>query len=224
MRFLPSIAAALTLACATPTAAQFLGPQEGVTPEMVAKAKTEADALLNQAGAEDLFENVTEGMDPRVRHRRSGLVCSFTPGAELNKVMVFDAEEPTRGDDVGCNTTLGEVVTTYYATRYAEDYSPQFLAEDAGRAITQRWPDATPYDGMVATVKEEGNPPTSSVMFYIGSGEQRRYTHAYTARIGAWSFKQRLTAPAESAMAVQAIGGIGWNTVLRLARTNPGND
>jgi hypothetical protein len=224
MRLLPFIAAALVLACATPAAAQFLGTQEGVTPEMVAKATAEANALLKQAGAEDLFENITEGIDPRVRHLRSGLVCSFTPGAELNKVTVFDNDEPSRGDDVGCNTTLGDIVTTYYATRYAEHYSPEFLAEDAGRAIKQRWPDAVSYDGPVATVKEEGNPPTSAAMFYIGTGENRRYTHAYTARVGDWSYKQRLTAPAESAMAVQAVGGIGWNTVLRLARTNPGAD
>ena len=217
-------APALTLAllAASPAAAQFLGPQTGVKPEQVAAAAAEADALIKDAKAEDYFDNVTVGLDPRVRHRRSGLVCSFTPGAELNKIMLF--EGGPKGDDVGCNTEFGDMTVTHYATRYAEAYSPEFLAEDAGQAIRDRWPDAKPYPGLTADSNEEGNPPTSAVRFQIGDAGALRYTHALTARIGDWSFKQRMTSPADKAMGAQVIAGTTWQTVLRLARTKPGKD
>ncbi|MBX3479560.1 MAG: hypothetical protein KF842_04110 [Caulobacter sp.] len=223
MRRLPMLIALLGMAAASPAAAQFLGPQEGVTPEVVAKARAEADSLIEAGGVSDLFENVTVGIDPRIRHLRSGLVCSFTPGSEVNKVMVFEGGLP-RGDDVGCNTSFGDMTVTHYATRYDRPYTPEVLAEDAGRAIEDRWDTAVPYQGAVATAEEDDLPPTSAVRYLIGPAEKQGYTQALTARIGEWSFKQRMTMPADGAVAAMIMSGMTWNSVLRQAVSNPGHD
>ncbi len=70
----------------------------------LAQARAEGDALLAQAKAGDLFDNLTEpaGGAIRLKHKASGLVCVFNAGDASNKLIVFDA--PVRGDEVACST------------------------------------------------------------------------------------------------------------------------
>ena len=93
-----AIAAALS---ATPTLAQVRG-----------EARAEGDALLAQAAASGVFDNITtdEAQDIKLRHKASGLICEFNLGAPSNRVVVFDGGQAgaKRGDDVACSTD-GEV-------------------------------------------------------------------------------------------------------------------
>src|ERR1700744_503438 len=81
------------------------------------EAKAEGDALLAQAGAADLFDNVTSdgAQDIKIRHKASGLICEFNPGVPSNRLVVFDSAQ--RGDDIACSTGGEAGERTLYAVR-----------------------------------------------------------------------------------------------------------
>lgn len=209
--------AALVLAIA-PAQAQT-ARIDNASAEQLSAAFAEAEALIASTGAPDLFENVSsEGM-PKVRHTASGLVCVFMPGAPNNTLMVFANGAP-RGDDVGCNADAGPAYITYYATRYGPGYSAADSVNDAVAAIRNRFPDARRYEGLTASV----SPPaqvteTAFAALLIGPRDRTRYTHALTAKVGEWIFKQRMTGDGdeEAIMANQIVTGAMWNDVLTAA-------
>ena len=83
-----------------------------------AAATAEANRLLDTANARDVFEDVSEGKLAILRHRQSGLQCTFEPGVDGNDIEVFPM--PPRGDDIGCSRRLMGFTQTVYASRYAE--------------------------------------------------------------------------------------------------------
>ena len=217
------LAVAATLAAVgahAPAVAQTMSI-EAPSAEDLARASAEADALISGTGAPQLFENIS-GADglAKVRHTASGLVCSFLPGAENNTLRIFDLGDDSPGDDVGCNADVGPAYLTYYATRYGPGYSAADSARDAVEAIRNRWPDARPYQGTMARVE----PPTGVdeveyAALLIGPADAPRYTHALTAKVGEWIFKQRMTGDGDekSIMANQVVAGAFFNDVLRAA-------
>lgn len=214
---LAMLAATAVLGAATPGLAQT-APDSGATREQIAAARAEADALIASTRAPNLFENISDadGM-AKVRHKASGLVCTFVPGAENNTLMVFESGLP-RGDDVGCNADIGPLYVTYYATRYGPGYSTADSARDAVAAIRNRFPDARPYEGSGVSVgPPEGVTDVQNVALLIGPREQPRYTHALVAKVGEWIFKQRMTSDgAEDAiMANQIMAGAYFNEILQ---------
>ena len=90
------------------------GPALAQVPHGVAKAQ--GDALLAQAGAADLFDNLTaeDAQDITLKHRASGLVCAFNLDAASNRVVVFDGAR--RGDDIACSTGGAVGERTLYAS------------------------------------------------------------------------------------------------------------
>lgn len=179
----------------------------------------EAQVLIDGTGVPQLFENLSDESEMKVRHRSSGLVCTYVPGAALNSLMVFPSSLPS-GDDVGCNTDMGPIQATYYATRYGAGYSARDSARDAAAGIRNRWPDARPYEGASATVSPpEGVGETAFGAFLVGQGDRTQYTHVVTAKVGEWIFKQRMTGTAETdaVMGNQIMAGVFWNSVLGAA-------
>ena len=217
---LAALAALTVLQAADPVWAQTAAVVEP-TAEDLSRASAEADALIAGTGAPELFVNISgdDGM-AKVRHRASGLVCSFLPGAENNTLRLFDLGDDSPGDDVGCNADIGPAFMTYYATRYGPGYSAAESARDAAAAIQNRWPDARPYQGTMARVAPPaGVDEVEYAALLIGPPDAPRYTHALTAKVGEWIFKQRMTGDGDekSIMANQIVAGAFFNDVLRAA-------
>lgn len=213
-----ALAAFAVLQAASPAVAQTA--KEAPSAADLARATAEADALIAGTGAPELFVNVSSDGMAKVRHTASGLVCSFVPGAENNTLRLFDAGDDSPGDDVGCNADVGPAYLTYYATRYGPGYSAADSARDAAAAIRNRWPEARPYEGVMASVEPpEGVGRVEYAALLIGPADSPRYTHALTAKVGEWIFKQRMTGDGDqnSIMANQMVAGMFFNDVLRTA-------
>ncbi|HRH21381.1 MAG TPA: hypothetical protein PLE81_12185 [Brevundimonas sp.] len=207
------IAFAVALAAlATPAQAQItITEAEPATAEQIAAARAEADRLIAAAEASAFFDNVSEGAEPRTRHRLSGLVCRFVAGDSSNQVVVFPSPLP-RGDDVGCNVGSGDHYRTIYATRFGQyNISPEQALEIGVAGIVQRFADARPYDQAITTASTEGATPTQIRAFWLGNG----YTHVLVAHIGDWSIKERLTWPEAPTSQQQLSNALIWVRALR---------
>ena len=212
---LAALATAAGLAHAAPAAAQTPTLPEA-SAEQLAAASAEADALISSTGAPEMFANVSRDGMVKVLHKASGLVCSYAPGAPNNSLVVYPGGRQ-RGDDVGCNADVGPAFITYYATRYGPGYSAADSARDALAAIRNRFPDARPYQGGSARVEPpEGAGELELVAVLIGPEDAPRYSHALTAKVGEWIFKQRLTGEGteDAVMANQIVGGSLFHEVL----------
>jgi hypothetical protein len=219
LKTLALMAAFTAFGIATPGQAQEAAGEKPTTAHL-AEASAEADALISGTGLPDLFVNVSRDGMVRIRHKVSGLVCSYLPGAQNNSLMVFDQGDGQPGDDVGCNADFGEVFLTYYATRYGPGYSAADSARDAANAIRNRWPDARPYEGAMAVVEPPAGVTESEyAALLIGPEASPRYAHALTAKVGEWIFKQRMTGDGDqqSIMSNQIVAGAFFNDVLQAA-------
>ncbi len=211
------VAAPVGVAAQTPAT----GQQPSPSAEALARASAEADRLIASTGGPEFFENVSSDGLARVRHKASGLLCSFIPGNDRNTLVLFGSPGIPRGDDVGCQANIGEAYMTFYATRYPERMSAQDAADSAAAAMRQRHPEARPYTGPVATSVVNGVSEQAAVRFSMMDGPVPSSTHAITAKIGEWIFKQRLTHSNESELASQAVGQASWSDVLRSAVKAP---
>lgn len=214
--------AGLLMAAPVTAAAAGTAQVQSPTAEALARASAEADRLIATTGAPNFFENVSSDGFARVRHKASGLLCTFIPGNDRNTLALFGSPGIPRGDDVGCQTNIGEVYMTFYATRYPERLSAQDAADSAAAAMRQRHPEARPYNGPVATSVVNGVSEQAAVRFSMMDGPVPSSTHAITAKIGEWIFKQRLTHSNESELAAQAVAQSSWTDVLRSAVKAPG--
>lgn len=179
---------------------------------------TEAQALIDGTDAPELFENQSTGGLMRVRHKASGLICDFVPGARNNTLMLFPSPLP-RGDDVGCNADVGDVYMTLYATRYGQMLSLAEATEDAGESINNRFPGSRRYTGSVATPQVDARIGAQTHVAYLtGPADGDRYSHARLAKVGEWIFKQRLTVRQDQIADAEArVSGPRWVEVLEAA-------
>lgn len=209
MRLVFAVVAAVLVA-APATAQISISPAEPASAGEIAAARAEADRLIAAAQAGDVFENVSEGREPRARHRRSGMVCRFRMGEEQSLIMVFPSPVP-RGDDVGCNVGSGDTYRSIYATRYgALSVSPQDAMDIAVYQIQQRYPEAQPWDQPVVTVDRQGAAPSRVAAFRVGAS----YTHVMLSEVGEWSIKERLTLPEAPSMEAQLFNNMIWSITL----------
>lgn len=212
--------AALALAQAPLASAQNGPASPPPSASEIDSARAEADRLIAEADAGDLFINVTTGSSARVRHTRSGLVCTFRPGDEGNRILIFEqgASIP-RGDDVGCNGGLGDFAHTIYATRYRPAASARDALAGAAAAIKQRWSGATWFDGDVAEATiDRGDrsplPQTLLAHYIVTIDGTEHYTSARVVEHDGWILKQRLTAPREEMLEAQVAAAALWVLVL----------
>jgi hypothetical protein len=188
--------------------------QAAFTKAEIATAKAEADAIIAKAGVADLFQNITESNVPTVRHRLSGLVCGFEPGAAINHIAVFPGAP--RGDDVACETKIADFEQSVYATRWNQHFNTDQALGIAVQGIRARWPAAQPWTGQAAsaTSSDKGLPIHRMTRFSVVIEGVTFFTRASAATVDGWSILERTTGPAREATAGDLLGEIVITTTL----------
>ena len=180
---------AITLGIAGTAQAQ----ETPAAPATVEAAVTAGDQILRTANAADLFINESARGAGHIllRHRASGMVCDFEVGAQ-NNVVIFP--QLARGEDVGCNTPVGAIYLTFYATRYTPAVPLEEQVQIAQQAIRQRYPSpvirqlANPADFEVP-----GMPPIQGAAYDTRAMDTEVTTYVIIALVGDWSVKLRAT-------------------------------
>ena len=189
----------------------FAQAQQAASPREIASARAQADRLIQDAGAQAWFENVTDSGLPAVRHRPSGMRCLFAGNAS-DRIVVFPTGHGgiPQGDDIGCVVRDEGLATdlTLYATRYRPLPSEAQVLQDAVSAIRQRVPDARPYRGDVASASTgDGDPPLQAA-FEIMTPQGPMLTIALVQHVGEWGYKARITGPQGDASGVSLYGTV----------------
>lgn len=207
-----SIAAfAATILAAGPCFAQDEAPASAAE---IAAASAQADRLIAAGNAGRYFENITTDGAPRVRHKASGLTCSFSDET-YDRISIIPAQGGlAEGEDVGCHTRLLNVDISLYATRYARRYDASFIVQDAMRAIVQRWPDAKPFEGDLITATSGDAPAPLIAGFNINVEGQPKLTLVLVSHRDDWSFKGRVTGPADDETPTNMLGAVIFLTSL----------
>jgi hypothetical protein len=185
------------------------------------EARAEGDALLAQAGASDLFDNVTSdsAQDIRLKHKASGLVCEFNAGAASNRVVVFDGgrDSTKRGDDIACSTG-GEVgERTLYASHTPGRTLADAFAHDLAE-VKKSHPSAVDYalpPGVDSPILQMLDippmPPSRTARFIV----DHQFTSVSSAVVKNWSLEFRFTCPEEKQdVAADSLQPTLWVTIL----------
>lgn len=211
MRF-PAHAVAVAALLAAPAFAQTPAPQ---VPQGAAKA--EGDLLLAQAAASDLFDNLTgdDAQDIRLRHKASGLICEFNPGARSNRVVVFDGK--TRGDEIACATGGEAGERTLYASRTPGRSLTDAFAHDLAE-VKKSHPGAVDYafppgtDSPILQMLDVPPMPASKTARFI---VDHQFTSVSSAVVKDWSLEFRYTCPEERQdAAAGTVQPTLWVTIL----------
>ena len=185
------------------------------------EARAEGDALLAQAGASGLFENITsdEAQDIKLKHKASGLICEFNVGAPSNRVVVFDGgqEGAKRGDDVACSTD-GEVgQRTIYASRTPGRTLNDAFAHDLAE-VKRSHPGAVDYavpsgtdSPILQMLDTPPMPPNRTARFIV----DHQFTSVSSAVVKDWSLEFRFTcAEDKQEVAADSLQPALWVTIL----------
>jgi hypothetical protein len=179
--------------------APALAPTQALAQVPAGEAKAEGDALLAQAGAADLFDNVTaeDAQSIKLRHKASGLVCEFNPGAGANRVVVFDAAQ--RGEDIACTTGGAAGDRTLYASRTPGRTLADAFAHDLAE-VKKSHPGAVDYafppdtdSPLLQMLDIPPMPPSKTARFIV----DHQFTSVSTAVVKDWSLEFRFTCPEE---------------------------
>ncbi|MGZ5984842.1 MAG: hypothetical protein ACXWK7_07880 [Caulobacteraceae bacterium] len=181
------------------------------------EAKSEGDALLGQAGAADLFDNVTadDAQDIKLRHKASGVICEFNTGAASNRVVVFDAAR--RGDDIACSTGGAAGERTLYASRTPGRTLADAFAHDLAE-VRKNHPGAVDYalppgtDSPILQMLDiPPMPPSKTARFIV----DHQFTSVSSAVVKDWSLEFRFTCPEEHQdLAAGSLQPTLWVTIL----------
>jgi hypothetical protein len=208
-----AIAAALG---AAPALAQIASPS---IPR--GEARVEGDALLAQAGAGDVFDNVTsaDAQDIRLRHKASGLVCEFNAGAATNRVVVFEGAQTgaKRGDDIACSTGGAVGERTLYASRTPGRSLADAFAHDLAE-VKKSHPGAIDYaippgtDSPILQMLDiPPMPPSRTARFIV----DHQFTSVSSAVVKEWSLEFRFSCPEEQGdAAAGTVQPTLWVTIL----------
>lgn len=166
-----------------------------VSERYIAAARAQADRIIARGDAGAYFENITDDVTATVRHKNSGMTCAFYGETDYDFIRLFPKQndDVAYGDDVMCNIRTAEMDLSTYATRYAKIFTPEFVIEDAQRAIVGRVPDAVLYEGDLSTANMEGRPPPLIAAYDITVENKPKRTFVLVAHEGEWSFKARAT-------------------------------
>lgn len=187
------------------------------TPEEITTASAYADQLITKGGATKYFENITKDASPTVRHKASGLTCSFSDERyDAVRILPSASSGIPEGEDVSCNTRLMDTDISLYATRYPQRPSPEEVMQSAVAAIGQRWPDAKARRDELISVSVNDGPTPLVTGYDIQVNGQAMATFTFVAHQDDWSFKGRATGPAGDTP-VNLLAAITFTTSL------PGN-
>ncbi len=230
------VAAALLVAALSPGAAAALSPvpppatpappaqpkPRAATPEEIAAAKAEAEALLQRTGLGDVFEAIEDGKAPAVRHKGSGLVCALSGEAD-GGLHIFPGS--ARGEDISCGSRLLNIAITMYATRYPRQPTAQQVVDNSIEAMKLHIKKLKPYTGMSLNVSAGADaglpkPVTVRMQGKIDGGDV--YTRSSAVVIGDWVIAQRVTSPLADSVTADLIAEIKLGAaVMRLAGEPP---
>jgi hypothetical protein len=176
------------------------------TPEGIARARAHADALIARAGVADLFENVTTTDVARVRHRPSGLTCSFK-GHPDDQLSV--SEEPKSRTDVAqCLAVMDGVTVKTNVVRLPRPLPVDYEAALFIGAFQAEHPDARPVPATVEVQPQDG-PPIQSARFVYRDGAARRYAYVGVAVVNGWTIIKVAIGPQDQAKTIDMVGGAG---------------
>jgi hypothetical protein len=210
----PAGLVAITAFAAVPALAQSPSVPRG-------EAKAEGDALLAQAGASALFDNITpdDAQDIKLKHKASGLVCAFNPGAASNRVVVFDGgrDSAKRGDDIACSTGGAVGERTLYASRTPGRTLADAFAHDLAE-VKRSHPGAVDYalppgtDSPILQMLDiPPMPPSRTARFIV----DHQFTSVSSAVVKDWSLEFRFTCPEErQVVAGDSLQPTLWVTIL----------
>lgn len=206
---------ALSFALALSSAeACFAQDPEPATAAEIAAARAYADQLIASGNASAHFENITTDASPKVRHKASGLTCAFSD-ERYDRIFVLPAQGGlAEGEDVGCNTRLLDVDFSFYATRYARRYEAQSILEDAMRAIAQRWPQGKLHTGDLLTASRNDMPAPLIAGYDIDIDGRPHLTLVLISHSDDWSFKGRVTGPADEETPTNMLGAVTFLMAL----------
>jgi hypothetical protein len=89
-------------------------------PEEIAAARAYADQLIAKGDAAKYFENITRDASATVRHKASGMTCSFSD-ERYDAIRIYPSNSDIpEGEDVACHTRLMDTDISLYATRYPQ--------------------------------------------------------------------------------------------------------
>jgi hypothetical protein len=180
-------------------------------------ARAEGDSLLAQAGASDLFDNVTgdDAQDIKLRHKASGLVCEFNLGAPSNRIVVFDGS--ARGDDIACATGGEAGERVLYASHTPGRTLAEAFAHDLAE-VKKSHPGAVDYafppgtDSPILQMLETPPMPRSKTARFI---VDHQFTSVSSAVVKDWSLEFRFTCPEEHQdAAAGTLQPTLWATIL----------
>jgi len=181
------------------------------------EARAEGDALLAQAGAAALFDNITsdDAQDIKLKHKASGLVCAFNPGVPSNRVVVFDGG--TRGDEIACSTGGAVGERTLYASRTPGRTLADAFAHDLAE-VRKSHPGAVDYvlphdvDSPILQMLDIPPMPPNKTARFIAD---HQFTSVSSAVVKDWSLEFRFTCPEEKQdVAADSLQPTLWVTIL----------
>ncbi len=210
MRFL-IFAAALLLTPLVASAAPAASADKPApaTAEQIAAARAEADRIITaEPGASQWFENVTDSALPAVRHKPSGLECSFEPGSSFNSVGLFDGAAP--GENASCHTQILGIDLSIYAARYTAQPTLQQSFDSNVATIRNRFPSLRPYEGPSVSVTSSALPTSKQAKFIFRSEHGDAYTGLTIALVEDWTVKLRITGPLANASEAQMVEAVTW--------------
>ena len=209
-----TVAAGLLFTVLAATGAQAQSDTPAAT---AGEAKAEGDALLAQAGASDLFDNVTKdrAQDIKLKHKASGLVCEFNLGQPANRIVVFDGAR--RGDEIACSTGGAAGERTLYASRTPGRALADAFAHDLAE-VKKSHPGAVDYalppgtDSPILQMLDiPPMPPSRTARFIV----DHQFTSVSSAVVKDWSLEFRFTCPEDHEdVAAGALQPTLWVTIL----------
>ena len=188
MKALACLIAAAAALTALPAHAQAPSTPPG-------EARAQGDLLLAQADAAALFDNLTgaDAQDIQLKHRASGLICVFNPGAASNRLVLFDA--PVRGDDFACATGGAAGERTLYASHRPGRALAEAFSHDVA-AVKSSYEDIRPYalpagaDSPILQMLDIPPMPPSRTARFIAD---HQFTSVSSAVVKDWSLEFRFT-------------------------------
>jgi hypothetical protein len=176
-------------------------------------AASEVIDLINAAHAQSVFVQSTWAPS-EATHVRSGLTCRFTPGMRENRIALF-SPPAKRGDDVGCNTRFRDIHSSVFATRAGRGDTLQAAFHKAEVDLLSHYPAARPYTAALAQMSRSKDAPELLARRYVVEAEGRQlFTSLYVSLADGWVFSQRVSAPADLAMAADMWGQKNFDAAI----------
>ena len=150
-----------------------------------------AQQIIKAAGAGDLFMPVDAGEEATIRHRRSGLVCVFFPGGDLNALHVTGKSGLPRGDDITCDTNIQNLNLYTFGAHYGPEVTVDSQMARLNGDVAKLLEGGTAQPGPTL----DGDQPMRSSAITGSMGGQPYDSFAVVGQVSGWTFTLLCIAP-----------------------------